>query len=63
MTAGKAIANSSLKTPIKTWALVEAPFQGEMVRFVRVEADTACGGLVGLFGAKVCVKDRPACTV
>ena len=53
MTAGKAIANSTLKTLIKNQAPIEALVQGKIVRVAQVEADTACGGPVGTFGVKV----------
>ena len=62
-TAGRTITNSTLKTPPGNEAHNKVPPQGEIVNFSRVEASTACGGPVGAFGGKVCIKDSQACNI
>ena len=58
--AEKSPVTSTHKTPLKTRALKEAPVLGEKVCFLFVEAGTSCGGPVGTFKRKVCMKERQA---
>ena len=61
--AGRAAVTSTHKTPMKTRALMKALVLGGKVRFLFVEAGTSCGGPVGTFKGKVCMKERQACSI
>ena len=63
LNVGKGAAPSTHKTPLKARATMEAPVPGGKVRFLLVEAGTFCGGPVGTYKGKICVKERQACSI
>ena len=57
LNVAKGTATSTHQSPRKSRAKVEVAGKEEKVRFLLVEAGFSCGGAVGAYKGKICVKE------